>query len=94
MKQRRWIRFELVGNKPSVLVEEPFYTVISIVETAAGALGAFASIIGGMAILVGNGVLVPLLSTAFVCLLVFIGGELTLVRADSGTIHECMPRRR
>jgi hypothetical protein len=83
MKQRPRIRLRFVGDRPRILVAEPYYTPVSIVQTAAGALGAFATIIGGMAAVVGNGVLVPLLGMAVVCLLIFAVGELTLVRADS-----------
>ena len=83
MKQNTRIRLQFVGNRPRILVAEPYYTSVSLAQTAAGSLGAFASIIGGMAAIVGNGVVVPLLSLAVVCLLVFIGGELTLVRTDS-----------
>jgi hypothetical protein len=83
MKQQARIRLRFVGNRPRILVAEPYYTPVTIVQTAAGALGAFTSIIGGMATLVSNSILGPLLGLAAVCLVVFIGGELTLVRADS-----------
>jgi hypothetical protein len=83
MKQKPRLRLQFVGARPRILVAEPYYTPLLVVQTAAGALGAFASIIGGMAAIVGNGVIVPLLSMAVVCLLVFIAGELTLVRTDS-----------
>lgn len=71
------------------MVSEPYYTLIEISRTAAGALGSFASIIGGMAAIVGNGVLGPLLGAALVCILFFSLGELTLVRSGSlrGRLH-------
>ena len=82
MKPKAHLRLRFVGNRPRILVAEPYYTSVSIVQTAAGALGGFASIIGGIAAIVDNGV-APLLGLAVVCLVVFIGGELTLVRAAS-----------
>ena len=83
MKPKAHVRLQFVGNRPRILVAETYYTPVILVQTAAGALGAFASIIGGMAAIVGNGVSAPLFGLAVVCLLVFIGGELTLIRATS-----------
>lgn len=81
MKQRAAIRVEFIGDRPRILVREPYYAPIEIATTAAGALGAFASIIGGMAVIVGNGMIGPLLGTAIVCIFVFTISELMMVRA-------------
>ena len=83
MRQKARIRLQFVGGRPRILVAEPYYTPISVVQTAAGALGVFAGIIGGMAAVVGTGVIVPLLGVAVVCVLLFVVGKLTLVCADS-----------
>lgn len=55
----------------------------SAVQRAIGALGVFASVLGGLSGLVGYGVIRPLLAVAFVMLLSFIVSELLLVRPDS-----------
>lgn len=81
MKRRAGIRVEFIGNRHQILVPEPYYTPIEVATTSAGALGAFGSIIGGMAALVGNGVIGPLLGTATVCIILFTIGELMVVRA-------------
>ena len=85
MKQRAGIRVEFRGNRPQTLVPEPYYTPVEVATTAAGALGSFMSIIGGMAALVGNGVIGPLLGTATLCIFLFIIGELIVVRAAPGS---------
>lgn len=81
MKQRVAIRVELREDRPRILVGEPYYAPVEAITTTAGALGAFASIIGGMAALVGNGVLDPLLGTATICILLFTISEWMVVRA-------------
>ncbi|HET7325394.1 MAG TPA: hypothetical protein VFJ06_13790 [Halococcus sp.] len=83
MRQKARIRVRLVGYKPRILLAEPYYTLVTVATTAAGALGAFASVIGGASVVVGEGVISPLLGAAVVLLLVFLGGELVVVRVDS-----------
>ena len=85
MKRRAGIQVEFTGYRPQILVPEPYYTPVEVATTAAGALGAFASIIGGMAALVGNGVIGPLLGTAAICIVPFVIGELMVVRAAPGS---------
>lgn len=93
MRQRTRIRVRLVGYKPRILVAEPYYTLVSVVTRAAGALGAFASVIGGASVVVGEGVISPLLGVAVVFLLAFLGGELLVVRGDSPSSGVGNPRR-
>jgi hypothetical protein len=93
MRQRAQIRVRLVGYKPRILVAEPYYTLVAVVTTAVGALGAFASVIGGISGVVGEGLISPLLGAAVVLLLAFLGGELLVVRADSLSSGARTPRR-
>lgn len=92
MAQKARIRFQFVENKPRILAVEPYYTLFTVVQTAAGALGAFASTIGGMSAMVGEGIISPLLGTTVVLFLVFLGGELLLVRANPPTSEVRSPQ--
>ncbi len=81
------------GIQAPVLLAEPYYTLVSVVTRAAGALGVFASVIGGVSGVVGEGVISPLLGAAVVFLIVFLGGELLVVRVDSPSSGARNPRR-
>lgn len=83
MTQHARLSLRFMDGRPQIVVAEPYYTPVSVVQTAAGALGAFGCVIGGLAGVVGQGLVVPLLGMAVVCLLFFIVGELTLVRTHS-----------
>lgn len=93
MRQRARVRVQLRGYKPRILVAEPYYALATVVTTAAGALGAFASVIGGISVMVGEGLISPLLGAAVVLFLVFLGGELLVVRVDSLSSGARTPRR-
>lgn len=93
MTQRARIRARLVGYMPQILLAEPSYTLVTVVMTAAGALGVFVSVIGGASVVVGEGIISPLLEAAVVFLIVFLGGELLVVRVDS-PLSEAWNQRR
>jgi|SRR5699024_3857253 len=83
MEQRARIRLRFIGNTPRLIVAKPYYTLIELGQIVIGISGIFGIGMNIEALLVRDELFTLLLVEGIVCLLIYIGIELSLVHAES-----------
>jgi|GEM_PF-6160617 len=83
MKRGAHIRLRFIGNTPRLIVASPYYTLVELAQIGIGIFGVFGVGMGIEALLTRDELFTPLLVGGIACLLIYLGVECSLIRAES-----------